>query len=872
LPYPIYDLALDASGDFIWAATGGGPLLKLDAATGAIVERYGDGLTQTLAIQPGSGLIYIASGGGIEIFHPLTGSFSHFSDIRVGSLAFAPDGTLWAAAWPHDQNKIIRFSGTPVRPELMLELDADIDSIAFGQDGTVLQGMLFVSHTNEALPGAGTELTMVDLATLHRVALASGGSRGDQIKTTADGRILISQSHQVDVLNPVRPPQVVATNPPPDAIVALPTASLTVTFDLDMATGSASDPHSVLNPANYRLQGDTAGVVPVLGVSYDQATRTATLSFDPLFADHYQLRVLDGIQSEAGLDLAAQYDTQFTAISDLSSVLRLHFFNARSDRLDGTVSYDVSVTNTGDHALLLPLILQLSPQQHFDGEPLGNAGRTADGSWLIDLSDALPAGGILAPGASTQGRTLSVLTPNRRPVAFASGVSGVIAGNHAPEFTSNPLVTATAGSNYRYQLASADPDDDPVSYVLTRGPAGMSVDPTSGLISWTPTALSPGLGTVVVEVFDRYGAYDRQSYTLRVDGVNVAPEFVGLPQTLNGREGVPLQIAINAADADGDPLIYWADHLPAGATFDATRQVFSWTPDFHSAGTYPDLRFTASDGTHRVSLTLPVAIAPSPQPPQFLQPPALTALEGDHLSYQLQASDVDGEALSYASDLLPPGAFLNPNTGLFEWTPDYTQHGVYQIPVSVTNGQGTVTKNLLISVQNVNGVPEFLSLDNFQTREGQILLFRAQAFDPDNPTWQAPDRGADGALAYEDDAGIASVSYSVSGLPAGATFDADTLLFSWTPGFDMAGSHSITITATDNGDGTGTPNVVSQTVQISVLNANRAPQISFIANQSVDHDATLVLPVTTSDPDGNPLTLSQIGLPSFGSFTDHGDG
>ncbi|MBL8482577.1 MAG: hypothetical protein JNJ60_10290, partial [Rhodocyclaceae bacterium] len=47
LPYPIYDLALDASGDFIWAATGGGPLLKLDAATGAIVERYGDGLTQT---------------------------------------------------------------------------------------------------------------------------------------------------------------------------------------------------------------------------------------------------------------------------------------------------------------------------------------------------------------------------------------------------------------------------------------------------------------------------------------------------------------------------------------------------------------------------------------------------------------------------------------------------------------------------------------------------------------------------------------------------------------------------------------------------------------------------------------------------------
>ena len=35
LPYPIYELALDANGTVIWAATGGGPLLKLDPATGA---------------------------------------------------------------------------------------------------------------------------------------------------------------------------------------------------------------------------------------------------------------------------------------------------------------------------------------------------------------------------------------------------------------------------------------------------------------------------------------------------------------------------------------------------------------------------------------------------------------------------------------------------------------------------------------------------------------------------------------------------------------------------------------------------------------------------------------------------------------------
>jgi hypothetical protein len=115
LPEPIYDMALDPSGSAIWATTGGGPLYKLDPATGAVLDQFGDGLTQSLAIQPETGRIFVSSGNGIEVFDPTTGKFSHFSDIRVGSLGFAPDGTLWAATWPHNQTQIIRFTGTPPR-------------------------------------------------------------------------------------------------------------------------------------------------------------------------------------------------------------------------------------------------------------------------------------------------------------------------------------------------------------------------------------------------------------------------------------------------------------------------------------------------------------------------------------------------------------------------------------------------------------------------------------------------------------------------------------------------------------------------------------------------------------------------------------
>src|SRR5262249_38666799 len=161
------------------------------------------------------------------------------------NLAFAPDGKLWAATWPN-RGHVIRFVGTSkVRPELMLTLDTPVDSLAFGMPGTKLEGLLFISNNRGKRANQPSDLILVDLATLRRLAVASGGTRGDVVKTTPDGRVLLSQSHQIDVLTPVQPPRVARTDPAPDAFVALPRGSVSVTFDRDMLVGAATDPHSV---------------------------------------------------------------------------------------------------------------------------------------------------------------------------------------------------------------------------------------------------------------------------------------------------------------------------------------------------------------------------------------------------------------------------------------------------------------------------------------------------------------------------------------------------------------------------------------------------------------------------------------------------
>src|SRR5262249_40045909 len=152
--------------------------------------------------------------------------------------------------------------------EVMLIFDSDIDSLTFGQVGTHVENLLFVSHNagRVAPNGAvqpGSELTMVDTVTLQQVALATGGTRGGAVATTSDGRVLLSQTSQVDVLNPIVAPSVISTSPPPQSVTALPLTTLTVTFDQDMLVGDETDAASVINPANYTLADDKGIQSPI---------------------------------------------------------------------------------------------------------------------------------------------------------------------------------------------------------------------------------------------------------------------------------------------------------------------------------------------------------------------------------------------------------------------------------------------------------------------------------------------------------------------------------------------------------------------------------------------------------------------------------
>ena len=85
--------------------------------------------------------------------------------------------------------------------------------------------------------------------------------------------------------------------------------------------------------------------------------------------------------------------------------------------------------------------------------------------------------------------------------------------NNEPIITSTPITTASIGETYTYNVDAADSDEDTLTYTLTTPPIDMTINSSTGLISWTPT--EEGDYSVTVKVSDGKST-GSQSFTLTV--------------------------------------------------------------------------------------------------------------------------------------------------------------------------------------------------------------------------------------------------------------------------------------------------------------------------------------------------------------------
>ena len=142
-----------------------------------------------------------------------------------------------------------------------------------------------------------------------------------------------------------------------------------------------------------------------------------------------------------------------------------------------------------------------------------------------------------------------------------------------PMITSVPPTLGFADESYFYQVGAEDPEGGTIDFALASAPAGMTIDPQSGLLFWPSDESAVGLFEFSVFALDPRGAASIQTYTLKMEATrpNDPPAITSTP-SFSAVAEQPYEYQVTSFDGDGDAVTYSLVSAPTGVQIDeATR-------------------------------------------------------------------------------------------------------------------------------------------------------------------------------------------------------------------------------------------------------------------------------------------------------------
>ncbi len=238
-------------------------------------------------------------------------------------------------------------------------------------------------------------------------------------------------------------------------------------------------------------------------------------------------------------------------------------------------------------------------------------------------------------------------------------------------------------------------------------------------------------------------------------------------------------------------------------------------------------------------------------PPQIVGEPAAVAMVDQPYMFAPVATDADGDTLTFTIENRPGWARFSPITGTLEGTPPATANPVYRrVLISVSDGKAISELPAfdlqIAGLPPANTPPSIGGTPASAVVAGNSYEFIPQVSDPDGQT----------------------LVLSIAGKPAWAEFDAITGRLSGTPvATDVGTYRGVTISVSDGMEQADLPAfdiVVSAGTNPGPT--NHPPVISGVPADAVAAGQAYSFQPVASDPDGQALTFSIAGRPSWANF------
>jgi parallel beta-helix repeat protein len=377
----------------------------------------------------------------------------------------------------------------------------------------------------------------------------------------------------------------------------------------------------------------------------------------------------------------------------------------------------------------------------------------------------------------------------------------------------HPPVVATIGNKMAFvdtefvlQINAIDRDENVLRY--TDNTEIFEIDPTTGLIRFTPLNTKKGNYAITISVSD---GIDTTNTIFNLSIPNRAPRIESI-ENQTAFVGSELTFYVNATDADNDILTY-VDNSPL-ITIDSTTGLIKFTPLNTNKGNYA-ITISVGDGTDTTNTTFNLSV---PNRTPRVEPIVnQTAFVGSELTFYVNAIDADNDTLTYASD--SSLFYINTTTGLIKFTPLNTKKGNHTITISVNDGMDTTTGTLNLSIPNRS--PVIATIVNQTVEVGVRFEYQINAIDPDNDT-----------LIFTSNIGNIT----------------NTGIFSYIS--NITGLYNVRITANDTEQST----IRSFTLSIEVL--NRPPIIVSPISQNATVGRLFFYRINATDADNDTLTYT----------------
>jgi len=544
--------------------------------------------------------------------------------------------------------------------------------------------------------------------------------------------------------------------------------------------------------------------------------------------------------------------------------------------LKDTATFTLTVANVNDP----PVIVAIS-----------NASTAQDAAWTItahsndkdsavvaesetySLSGAplgmsvVPATGILSwtPGNSDVGpHTINVIVTDKAGASdTASFILTVTNVNDAPLLDVINDVAATQDIPLIVKPHATDVDSaafgvtesETWSFVGTQ-PTGMTINPTTGVISWTPGNSDVGVHAVTVKVKDAGNLSAQRTFNVTVANVNDAPTLVAITNKTVLQDSL-LSVQAVAHDIDSAAAGVTETEIfsllnPIQGMNVSSSGLITWTPGNADVGSHQViLQVSDAQGASAVD-TFNVSVINVNDAPVLVAIPPQSVQQDANFTYQVVASDSDevvasaGEVLTYT--LLNPPAGMTITNGKISYTPGNVDVGDHAVTVIATDKGGLAdTASFTLTVVNVNDPPVLAPIPPQSVLQDALFSYTATATDPD--------------------AGDV-LTYSLQKMPSGMVINPTTGLITWTPKNADVGIDTIQVHVVDASGATSDRSFV-----LTVVNVNDPPVISSATFTIPENAAvaTVLGAVSGSDPDvGSIISFMSAGGSSH--FTVYADG